>query len=119
MYWLVLAASAAAPDLSALVRREADRQACRSIDPGDIVVCGRQKLRDRYRTVDPNAPFDVHGNVMSVIREKSRWLEGGEAGPGSCSAVGPGGWTGCLNQQWKRNDQQNPNRKKREPGQSD
>lgn len=111
MLWFLLAAAGAAPDLSALVKREVERQSCRSSNPSEIVVCGRERSRDRYRTVDPAAPFDVRGNTMSVMRERSRWIEGGEAGTQSCSAIGPGGWTGCLIQQWKRNDLQNPRRK--------
>ena len=111
MYWMLLAASGVAPDLSALVTQEVDAQACRSSDPAEVVVCGSQRSRERYRTVDPNAPFDVHGTVMSVMRERSRWVDGLDTGTQSCSAVGPGGWTGCMIQQWKRNDLQNPRRR--------
>lgn len=113
MLWLLfLVAAEPSPDLAALAAREVRRQECRAQDGGgEIVVCGRDDKRARYRTIDPNAPFDVHGNAMSVMRERSRWIEGGEAGPQSCGPVGPGGWTGCLIQQWKKNDLQNPSRK--------
>ena len=74
----------------------------------EIVVCGKRGTESRYGTTDRDAPFDPTGNVMSVARERSRWIEGGEAGPQSCSAVSPGGWTGCMIQEWKRNDLQNP-----------
>jgi hypothetical protein len=107
----ILAIAAAVPDLAGAVNEEVARQSCRSTDPAEITVCARNRFRNRYQITDPNAPFDVHGNVMSVMGERSRWIEGGEAGPQSCGPVGPGGWTGCLIQQWKRNDLQNPNRK--------
>lgn len=108
---LLLLALAAAPDLARAAHDEVAREACRPTDPAEITVCARDRLRNRYRTTDPNAPFDFHGNTMSVMRERSRWIEGGEAGPQSCGPVGPGGWTGCMIQQWKRNDLQNPLRK--------
>lgn len=111
--WLLLAAATpgvAPPDLAGQATRDVDRQFCRSAAPDEITVCARRSQRERYRVTDPNAPFDVHGNVMSVMRERSRWIEGGEAGIGSCSAVGPGGFTGCLIRQWQRNDLQNPRR---------
>ena len=111
MFWLVLAAGGTAPDLSALVKREVDLVSCRSTDSAVVVVCGSKRSSNRYRTVDPAAEFDVHGNVMSVMRERSRWIEGMETGIHSCSAVGPGGYTGCMLRQWERNDLQNPERK--------
>ncbi len=40
------------------------------------------------------------------MRERERWIEGGEAGINSCGPVGPAGWTGCMLQQWKRESQQ-------------
>ena len=36
------------------------------------------------------------------MRERQAWAEEGDSGIGSCSAVGPGGWTGCAVQAWKR-----------------
>ncbi len=111
MFWIVFVATGAAPDLSALVKREIELESCRSTDPADVVVCGSRKSGNRYRTVDPTAGFDVRGNVMSVMRERSRWIEGMDTGTQSCSAVGPGGWTGCMIKKWNRNDLQNPRRK--------
>ena len=105
--WLLLAL-VTPPDLAGAASMEVARQECRSRDPSELLVCGRGSARERYRTADPRAPFDFQGNTMSVLRERSRWIEGGESGPQSCGAVGPGGWTGCMIQQWKRNDQQNP-----------
>lgn len=107
--WLLLA-FVAAPDLSRAASEAVARHECRSKEPAEITVCAQRDQRGRYQVTDPNAPFDVHGTMMSVMRERSRWIEGGESGPGSCSAVGPGGWTGCMVRQWHRNDLQNPRR---------
>lgn len=108
---LLLALAATAPDLARAAHDEVARQSCRSTDPAEITVCARNRLRNRYQITDPDAPFDVYGNRMSVMSERSRWVEGGATGLQSCGPVGPGGWTGCMIQQWKRNDLQNPRRK--------
>lgn len=43
---------------------------------------------------------------MSVARERARWIEHGDTGIDSCTAVGPGGHTGCMLKQWQRDRQQ-------------
>ena len=96
----------AAPDLSAEVTREVSRQECRAVDSEEIIVCGRRKPDERYRLPDRDGPFDPSGDTYSVMRERERWIEGGEAGINSCGPVGPAGWTGCMLQQWKRESQQ-------------
>jgi hypothetical protein len=106
----LLLAALTGPDYAAAARVEAGRDPCRSRAADEVVVCGARR-RSRYAVTDPRAPFDVHGDVMSVMREHQSWGDAGGAGIGSCSPVGPGGWTGCLVQKWKRNDQQNPRRK--------
>ncbi|HYI40311.1 MAG TPA: hypothetical protein VE053_08335 [Allosphingosinicella sp.] len=75
---------------------------------GDIVVCGRRN--DRYRLPIRDEHFDPGGLQESVRRERGRLLEGGEFGIGSCSTVGPGGHTGCFEQQVKRRQQQRAGR---------
>jgi len=106
MVLLLLLALGAAPDLSTEVTREVSRQECRAIDSDEIIVCGRRKPDERYRLPDRDGPFDPSGNAESVMRERERWAECGETGTNSCGPVGPGGWTGCMLQQWKREDQQ-------------
>ena len=59
-------------------------------------MCGRRQLDERYRLPDRDRPFDPSGETESVMRERSRWAEGGEVGIQSCGPVGPGGWTGCI-----------------------
>lgn len=104
---LLLLAAQAGPDLGRAVSREVARQECRSPAGGDeVLVCGRRNTQRRYQITDPNAPFDPSGPVDSVARERSRWVEEGDMGIQSCSAVGPGGWTGCAVKQWKRARQQ-------------
>jgi hypothetical protein len=68
----------------------------------EIIVCG-QRTRNRYAVTDPEAPFDPSGDTPSVMRERSSWVQEGDSGTQSCSAVGPGGWTV---QQWKRQREQ-------------
>src|SRR3989337_1475649 len=67
----------------------------------EIIVCGRRQ-RHRYAVTDPEAPFDPSGDTPSVMRERMSWIEEGDTGTQSCSPVGPGGWTGCMVKEWKR-----------------
>ena len=72
----------------------------------EVLVCGRRDARKRYQVTDPRAPFDPAGNVESVPRERARWVEELETGIGSCSPVGPEGFTGCTLKQFKHQRQQ-------------
>lgn len=104
---LLLLLSAAEPDVAAIASQEIARQECRlPAEPDEVLVCGRRNARDRYQVTDPHAAFDPNGPVASVATERSRWVEEGDTGIGSCSAVGPGGFTGCKLKEWKRNRQQ-------------
>ena len=71
----------------------------------EIVVCGRRQ-RNRFAVTDPEAPFDPSGDTPSVMRERMSWIQEGDTGTQSCSAVGPGGWTGCMVQRSKRQREQ-------------
>ncbi|MEA3035243.1 MAG: hypothetical protein QOH04_1002 [Sphingomonadales bacterium] len=83
---------------------------CRAKDEsGSIVVCGRRG-EARYRLPLRQESFDPDGGVESVSRERHSLMEGGEAGIGSCSTVGPGGWTGCFSNTVKRRQQQSAGR---------
>jgi len=70
----------------------------RGEDPDEVVVCGRRGERELYRLPIRNQGFDKDGTVDSVSRERHRLYEVGDSGIGSCSTVGPGGWTGCFHQ---------------------
>ncbi|WP_162888154.1 hypothetical protein [Sphingomonas mesophila] len=90
----------ATPDVAAALHKELDRQACRSEDPDEVLVCADRR-RSPYRLPE-RKQFDPSGTTMSVMRERQSWAEEGDSGIGSCSAVGPGGWTGCMVKDWKR-----------------
>ena len=90
----------AEPDIAAATGAEMARQDCRSADPDEVMVCARRE-RSPYRLPE-RKQFDPAGDMQSVMRERQAWAEEGDAGIGSCSAVGPGGWTGCMVRDWKR-----------------
>lgn len=99
---------AAGPDLAAEATREAAREECAEQQASDdeIVVCARRGGRSRYRLPPSDGAFDPRGPKASVSRERSRWIEDGDTGIQSCSPVGIGGWTGCMQKQWRRQRQQ-------------
>ena len=72
----------------------------------EIVVCARRRNDERYRLPIRPEGFDPHGTTQSVSRERHSLYEMGEAGIGSCSTVGPGGWTGCMLQTFRVAEQQ-------------
>ena len=80
---------------------------CRRADRGadGITVCGRRDTAQGYRLPPPER-FDPAGPIDSVSRERHRLFDVGAAGIGSCSTVGPGGWTGCMLEDWRHEDEQ-------------
>ncbi|HYJ30235.1 MAG TPA: hypothetical protein VEW25_07845 [Allosphingosinicella sp.] len=77
----------------------------RSRGGDEIVVCGqRDEPRSRYRVPEvPDTGFDPEGDVESVSRERNALMEpGARTGIGSCSNVGPGGFTGCQSRHFER-----------------
>ena len=67
-------------------------------DPDEITVCARLPEDERFRIPDnlrndPNAPAN-----QSWARRATELSYVGRTGTESCSTVGSGGWTGCLNQ---------------------
>lgn len=68
----------------------------------EIVVCGRRVETERYRLPIREGGFDPKGEMESVSRERNKLFEEGDSGIGSCSTVGPGGWTGCGARDFKR-----------------
>jgi len=67
----------------------------------DIVVCARRGERSPYRLPPQHEGFDPDGAMPSVSRERHRLYEVGQTGIGSCTNVGPGGWTGCQFLHWR------------------
>ena len=79
----------------------------RRSDKDDVIVCGSRKRDERFRLPDTStAPFDPFGDTKSVMNERVGWAAEGDAGTQSCSAVGPGGWTGCMVKGWKESRDQ-------------
>ena len=100
---LLLLALMLAPDLPTEASREVAIGECKAVDPGEIIVCGSRKRDERYRLPDrSNVPFDPAGDMKSVMNERVGWAAEGDSGTQSCSAVGPGGWTGCMVKGWKQ-----------------
>ena len=75
-------------------------------DGEEIVVCGERPLNDPYRLPPQTEGFDPWGGIDSVSRERNKLLGPGPAGNGSCTVVGPGGWTGCDVEVIKQAEQQ-------------
>lgn len=93
--------------VGAAAQRLTDVLECRNMGEADeIVVCGRVDAPEPYRLPIRPEGFDPKANVDSVSRERHRLMQEGDAGIGSCSTVGPGGYTGCFHQRVKRRCQQ-------------
>lgn len=73
-----------------------------------LLVCGRRSASDRFRLLPARDGFDPSGPIDSVSRERHKLIQEGDAGVGSCSTVGAGGWTGCFHRDVKRRCQQDP-----------
>ena len=96
-----------APDLPTEASREVARGECKAVDKTEILVCGNRKRDERFRLLDrSNDPFDPFGDIKSVMNERVGWAAEGDVGTQSCSAVGPGGWTGCMVKGWKESRDQ-------------
>ena len=104
---LAILLDGAEPDLSGAASRDVAQQECRVGGSGsDVLVCGRREGLKRYQVTDPKAPWNPSGQGKSQLRERMSWIEEGDTGAGSCSAVGPGGFTRCMLKQHKKNRQQ-------------
>lgn len=96
-----------APDLPAEATREVARGECKAVDKDEIIVCADRSLRSRFRLPDTSTdPFDPFGETKSVMNERVGWAAEGDTGTQSCSALGPGGWTGCMVKGWKESRDQ-------------
>ena len=110
---LLLATAIAASALAATASPAAPRRAgdervnalivygsdpCPRGEGDEIVVCARKPESERYR-IPPNLRLDPNDPASRSWADRAQSLEYvGRTGTGSCSTVGPGGWTGCLNQ---------------------
>ncbi len=69
----------------------------------EIVVCARRPEGERYRIPkELRSPIIITPENQSWATKANDTLNAGAAsGTGSCSASGPGGWTGCWAQQMR------------------
>ena len=75
---------------------------CPRASNGAIVVCRHRPETERYR-LPQNQRTDGPRQVLQSWANKAQELQAtGNIGPMSCSAVGPGGHTGCLIQEINR-----------------
>jgi hypothetical protein len=74
----------------------------------EVTVCGRRGEDEPYRLPEQfrDPGFRTDGAHDSVSRERHKLLDVGSAGTGSCSKVGGGGWTGCMVNDWRAQEQQ-------------
>ena len=82
------------------------RRCDRGADADEVVVCGRRNETERYRLPIRPEGFDKKGPIDSVSRERHRLIQEGDEGIGSCTTVGPGGYTGCFHRSTKRRCEQ-------------
>jgi len=73
----------------------------------DIVVCNRRPEEERYRLAPNLRPNGTRQERSSWANRAQELNSVGATGIGSCSAVGPGGSSGCLIQDINRAVQQN------------
>jgi len=79
-----------------------------------VYVCNRRPETERYRLPKDQQLQGTRQQRQSWARQAQSLNSVGNTGSGSCSAVGPGGFTGCLTQQINENRKAN-----REQQQSD
>lgn len=65
-------------------------------------ICVVHKESDRYRMPEALNPKGTRQQRQSWSRQSQALKTVGATGIGSCSAVGPGGFTGCLTQEIKQ-----------------
>ena len=107
MVWLFLLVATDAMPIGPAVSDAIDAGEC-SRRPGkdEIVVCGNRHHDSPFRLPDRDGPFDPAGDTKSVMNERVGWAAEGDVGTQSCSAVGVGGWTGCMVKGWKESRDQ-------------
>ena len=75
---------------------------CPRSTESEIVVCKHYPESQRYRLAPSQNPQGTRQQRQSWVRQSQALKTVGATGIGSCSAVGPGGFTGCLTQEIKQ-----------------
>jgi hypothetical protein len=104
--YLLIAAGSAAGTLDVNYKFTGNRCEDATATSNAIIVCGVRPRPSPHRLYDPQKDFSPKGPADSVARQRSRWVEEGDVGTGSCGPVGPGGWTGCMQKGWRHGRQQ-------------
>ena len=82
----------------------------------EIVVCDRRDAQEQYRVPKELRQFQVTPQNESWAKRAVGVEEtGGATGIGSCTAVGPGGSTGCFNKQARAAKAQNQEDRRNAP----
>ena len=68
-----------------------------------VYVCNRRPETERYRLPKDQQLQGTRQQRESWARQSQALTTVGNTGTGSCSAVGPGGFTGCLTKEIKNN----------------
>jgi hypothetical protein len=69
-------------------------------------ICVRKRESDRYRLPRDQQLQGTRQQRQSWANKSKELMTAGNTGTGSCSAVGPGGHTGCLIQEINRAKQE-------------
>ena len=67
-----------------------------------VVVCARRPEAERYRLPEQYRPSGTRQQKQAWANKARSIQNVGATGTNSCSAVGPGGFTGCLTEQIKQ-----------------
>jgi hypothetical protein len=101
----MLASAAQAQSVSSVDRKGIKRiivygtEACPPSPPGEIVICARRPDNDRYRIPERfRQPDELTGENEAWAYQAERLEMHGAGGIQSCSPVGPGGASGCMQQ---------------------
>jgi hypothetical protein len=102
---LAMAAPAEAQNVSSVDRDGIRRivvygtDPCPPSPPGEIVICARRPDADRYRIPERfRAPDKLTGESEAWAYKAEQLEMHGSGGINSCSPVGPGGASGCMQQ---------------------
>lgn len=76
---------------------------CPRSTESEVFVCNRRPESERYRLPKNQQLQGTRQQRQSWANKAQTLTTVGNTGTGSCSAVGPGGFTGCLTQQINEN----------------
>lgn len=72
---------------------------CPRATDDEVTICRRRPAEERYRIPEAYRPAGTRQQSQSWSAQSRAMTTIGATGTNSCSPVGPGGWTGCLQQQ--------------------